>query len=192
MGSRGAVRIRVRGLGEDWKDARGWFTRAPMASTSYAIALGSNRPHGGYGRPADVLKGAVAELAARGYEVQGVSRIFATEPLGPAGRSFANAALVLTSNNSPLELLKDLKSIERAFGRRRVRRWGARVLDLDILLWSNGRFRSRRLAIPHPEFRKRLFVLNPLAEVAPTWVDPVSGLSVRQLLFRRRRAVPLS
>jgi len=112
--------------------------------------------------------------------------------LGPAGRSFANAALVLTSNATPSQLLNDLKSIERAFGRRRIRRWGPRVLDLDILLWSAGRFQERRLTIPHPEFRNRLFVLQPLAQVAPGWIDPVSGLSVRQLLFRRRRATSFS
>lgn len=163
-----------------------------MASTSYAIALGSNRPHGRYGLPADVLKAAIAEIGARGHEVQRVSRILPTAPLGPAGRSFANAALVLTSRACPVQLLQDLKSVERAYGRRRFRRWGPRVLDLDILLWSGGRVQERRLTIPHPEFRKRLFVLVPLAEVAPRWIDPVTGLSIRQLLFRCQRSAPLS
>ena len=88
---------------------------------------------------------------------------------GGAGRDFANAVALVESGSSPPEMLDRLKQIEREFGRRRGRRWGPRVLDLDVLLWSGGRFRSRRLTVPHPQLEKRGFVLQPLAAIAPGW-----------------------
>ena len=110
-----------------------------------------------------------------------VSRIRATPALGPAGRGFANAALILESRGEPPELLADLKALERDFGRRPGRRWGPRVLDLDIILWSEGAWAGPGLVVPHPAFRSRRFVLEPLAELAADWRDPVTGLTVRHL-----------
>ena len=156
-----------------------------MAKTSYAIALGSNR-WSRRGAPAETVR-----AAADGIGAQPVSRVIATEAVGPAGRSFANAAAILSSNLSPLDFLERLKEVERDFGRRPGRRWGPRVLDLDILLWSDGPFEAQGLVIPHPEFRGRRFVLEPLAEIAPDWRDPVTGLTVRQLLHRLRRPRPV-
>ena len=115
------------------------------------------------------------------------SRIFPTPPLGPSSRRFANAAVILESDEEPPALLRRLKRIERDFGRRRGRVWGARVIDLDIILWSGGAWGERRLTVPHPRFRERGFVLAPLLEAAPGWRDPISGLSVRQLAARLRR-----
>jgi 2-amino-4-hydroxy-6-hydroxymethyldihydropteridine diphosphokinase len=158
-----------------------------MAKTSYAIALGSNRRHGRHGSPAAVVAAAVPALKARGLQVERVSRIRSTPALGPAGRGFANAALILLTKLEPPELLAGLKAIERDFGRRRGRRWGPRVLDLDILLWSEGLWEGPGLVVPHPGFHDRKFVLEPLAEIAPDWRDPVTGATVRQLLFRHLR-----
>ncbi len=82
------------------------------------------------------------------------------------------------------------RTIERVFGRdRRGQRWRSRTLDLDIVLWSGGTWYGPRLAIPHPLFRQRDFVLRPAAQIAPDWRDPVSGLTLRQLAARavRRR-----
>jgi 2-amino-4-hydroxy-6-hydroxymethyldihydropteridine diphosphokinase len=84
-----------------------------------------------------------------------------------------------------------LQKLERAAGRRRARRWGARTLDLDILLWSGGMFAAPGLAIPHPAFRTRGFVLGPLRAVAPRWRDPVSGLSITHLSARLTKAKPV-
>nr|WP_295370585.1 2-amino-4-hydroxy-6-hydroxymethyldihydropteridine diphosphokinase [uncultured Sphingosinicella sp.] len=156
-----------------------------MGNTSYAIALGSNR-RSRYGSPAETVR-----AAAEALRPLAVSRIRLTPALGPAGRSFANAALILASGGEPPELLAELKALEHSFGRRGGRRWGPRVLDLDIILWSQGTWADPSLSVPHPQFRTRTFVLEPLAELVPGWRDPVSGLTVRQLLTRARAASPV-
>ena len=156
-----------------------------MGTTSYAIALGSNR-RSRHGTPEATLRAAAAALG-----VDRLSTIRSTPALGPAGRTFANAAAELSSRLDPAELLARLKALEREFGRRRGRRWGPRVLDLDIILWSEGPFAGGGLVIPHPAFRDRGFVLGPLAELVPDWRDPLTGSTVRQLLRRQARARPV-
>ena len=152
-----------------------------MAVTSYAVALGSNR-RSRFGSPAETLRAAADSIGA-----VRLSRIRATSALGPAGRGFANAAALVETPLEPPQLLAMLKSVEADFGRRPGRRWGPRVLDLDIVLWSEGAWEGSGLVVPHPEFRSRLFVLEPLAEIAAEWRDPLTGASVRQLLHRARR-----
>ena len=137
-----------------------------------------------------MVRAAAAELETLGT-VRAVSAVHLTPALGPAGRSFANSAVLLASPSSPADLLAALKRIERAFGRRGGKRWGARVLDLDIILWSGGSVRRRALAVPHPALAGRAFVLAPLAEVAPDWPGPASGRRVRHLLARLTRPRPL-
>jgi 2-amino-4-hydroxy-6-hydroxymethyldihydropteridine diphosphokinase len=149
-----------------------------MPRTSYAIALGSNR-RSRFGSPAETLRAAAGAIGA-----ERLSRIRATAALGPEGRSFANAAAILASDLDPVALLAALKGIERDFGRRAGKPWGPRVLDLDIILWSEGAYAADGLVVPHPAFRARRFVLDPLAEIAPGWRDPLTGASVRQLLAR--------
>ena len=106
---------------------------------------------------------------------------------GGAGRDFANAVALIESEIDPHAMLSWLKSLERAFGRRPGRRWGPRVLDLDIVLWSGGDVRTRRLVIPHPQLGKRAFVLQPLASIAPTWrIGPFSVRHLAQRLARKR------
>ena len=161
-----------------------------MPSTSYAIALGSIRRHGRHGSPAAVVRAAMDSLATIG-SVEGASRVRATPALGPAGRGFANAVVLLTTDLMPDELLGELKRIERRFGRRGGRRWGPRVLDLDIILWSEGFWGGPGPTIPHPEMRRRRFVLEPLAEVAGEWRDPLGGASVRHLLYRLAKPAPV-
>ena len=78
-----------------------------------------------------MLAAAADAIAATGLKIEAMSRIRATAALGPAGRSFANAALIVSTSLLPPELLSHLKQVERAFGRRPGRRWGPRVLDLD-------------------------------------------------------------
>ena len=124
--------------------------------------------------------------------MEAVSRVIETPPLGPSRRRYANAAAVLETSLDPPELLDLLQDIESTFGRRRRgARWGARVLDLDIVLWSGGMWRSGGLAIPHPQFRRRAFVLGPAMAIARQWRDPVGGLTLAQLHARLTRPRPL-
>ncbi|MES2442206.1 MAG: 2-amino-4-hydroxy-6-hydroxymethyldihydropteridine diphosphokinase [Pseudomonadota bacterium] len=158
-----------------------------MGTTSYAIALGSNRP-GRHGPPAREIAAALAALG----RVSAVSPVLHSAALGPSRRRYANAVAILETGEAPPALLTRLKAIERGFGRRPGLRWGARVIDLDIILWSEGAWSSPGLTIPHPQFRARGFVLDPLARIAPAWRDPISGRSVRQLRVRlgRSRSAP--
>ena len=158
------------------------------ATHLYAIAIGSNRPHGGFGRPQQVVEGAIAGLDEE-FGLFDASPIVVNAAIGGAGRDFANAVALVESTLEPLEMLRKLKSIERDFGRRRGKHWAARVLDLDIALWSGGRFRSRRLNIPHHGLENRSFVLQPLAAIAPDW--RVRGpLTARHLAHRLARRGP--
>ncbi|UAB78786.1 2-amino-4-hydroxy-6-hydroxymethyldihydropteridine diphosphokinase [Erythrobacter sp. SCSIO 43205] len=156
-------------------------------SSSYLVALGSNQRHHRFGRPRDVVGAALEELAALGT-VTARSRIITTDPIGPAQRRFANAACILTSDYDPPSLLAGLKMMEREFGRRSGQRWGDRVLDLDIIMWSGGRFVTGNLAIPHKEFRARSFVLEPALNIAGDWRDPVCGLSIAHHFARLQKA----
>ena len=155
----------------------------------YLIALGSNVRHVRHGGPGQVIEAALETLGARGVHVERRSRIMMSLPLGPSRRRYANAAAVVAARQEPVDFLALLKAMEGAFGRRRGgRRWAARVLDLDIVLWSGGVWISPGLAIPHKAFRQRDFVLRPAIEVAPGWRDPITGLTVRQLFARLTRS----
>lgn len=121
-----------------------------------------------------------------------VSPALLTDPVGPSIRRYANGAAVIETSLEPLALLTALKRIERAFGRRAGgQRWSARVLDLDVVLWSGGPFAAPGLTIPHPLFRERRFVLGPALAIAGQWRDPLTGLTLRQLHARLTRPRPL-
>ena len=159
----------------------------------YLIALGSNQPHHRHGNPRRVLTAALGKLNKKGLHLEVASPVIESAPLGPSQRRYANGAALILTKLSPSDMLGRLQHIETKFGRRRSgQRWAARVLDLDIILWSGGAFAGPGLIVPHPEFRQRLFVLGPAAAIAPRWRDPISGLSLRQLKARltRPHAVP--
>ena len=130
------------------------------------------------------------ELSAFGT-VTARSPVIATPAMGAAQRRFANAALVLESDLDPPSLLAALTRTERAFGRRPGQRWGDRVLDCDIVLWSGGAWRTKTLAIPHPAFAQRRFVLDPACAIAPDWRTPPDGLSLAHYQARLTRPRPL-
>ncbi len=154
----------------------------------YAIAVGSNRLHGRHGRPAQVVEAAIAELD-RQFGLFDASPILLNPAHGGAGRDFANAVALIESRLEPPALLAALQAIERDFGRRGGRRWGTRVLDLDIALWSGGIWRSPGLTVPHPRLASRDFVLAPLATVAPGW-RVTGALTARHLAHRLARRAP--
>jgi 2-amino-4-hydroxy-6-hydroxymethyldihydropteridine diphosphokinase len=158
----------------------------------YAIALGSNRRHGRFGRPEAILR-AAAEALGEDVALSRLSPIFATAAVGDRGRRFANAAAIVETPLDPPALLARLKQVERAFGRRRGKRWGARVLDLDILLWSGGRWQSRHpsLTIPHAALDQRRFVLDPLVRIASGWTLGRSRRTVAHAHARLTAARPV-
>lgn len=163
-----------------------------MSQQRYLIALGSNQRHHRHGRPEQVLAAALKALGKGGVKVLAVAPVIRSAPLGPSRRRYANGAALIKTKLDPEKLLDLLQRIETDFGRRRSgQRWTARVLDLDIVLWSGGAWASSGLIIPHPEFRRRAFVLGPAKAIAPDWRDPLSGLSLRQLYRRSERGSPI-
>lgn len=156
----------------------------------YAIGIGSNRPHGRHGAPEGVVRAAMAALEGQGIRLVAGSPIIPTPPLGPSARRFANAAVLVETRLDPPALLLRLKALEAAFGRRRGRRWGARVLDLDILLWSEGRWPHRgggTLTVPHRGVEQRDFVLRPLLAIVPGWRVGSGSRTVRHARARLLR-----
>lgn len=151
----------------------------------YALGLGANRA-----RPARAIQAALAALEQAGVDVRAVSPIIHTDPLGPGHRRYANAAALVETALMPPALLATAKHIERRLGRRPGRRWGDRAIDIDLLLWSGGDYRSRRLNLPHIGLLARLFALGPLMRIAPDW--PVRApLRVRHCHARLTAARPL-
>jgi 2-amino-4-hydroxy-6-hydroxymethyldihydropteridine diphosphokinase len=141
------------------------------------IALGANLGED----PAANLVDAVHRLAA----VPGVSPrrrapIYRSPPLGPPGQpDYANTVVEAETVLSPMELLDALLALETDMGRTRSIRWGARVIDLDLLLYGSDRIDHPRLCVPHREMTRRRFVLKPLADLAPDLVVPGTGATVR-------------
>jgi 2-amino-4-hydroxy-6-hydroxymethyldihydropteridine diphosphokinase len=150
-------------------------TRTPVA-----IALGSN-----IGDRRDHLDYAVARLRAFLHEIR-VSSYYETAPVDVVGEQwdFLNAAAVGETEWSPREVLDALLAIEAARGRQRPHPSAPRTLDLDIVLFGDRRIDEPGLVVPHPRFRERRFVLDPLAEIAPDWRDPVTGRTMIELRNR--------
>ena len=114
------------------------------------------------------------------------SPVFETEPVGPEGQgAYLNAVMELRVWLGPVELLRRLQSIELALGRDRRReteRWGAREIDLDILFFGDRCIDSPELVVPHVRAHERVFVMAPMAEIAPSFVHPTLGITVGQIV----------
>lgn len=137
------------------------------------------------GSPRRVIERAFKALGEGDLDCTRRGPIITTDPVGPSRRRYANSAAIVETPLEPEAMLTRLQEIESAFGRNRSGvRWRSRTLDLDIILWSGGKYRSKRLTIPHREFAARDFVLHPAAAAAPDWPDPVSGLTLSQLHAR--------
>ena len=168
------------------------------------VAFGANLPFGGE-TPAQTIVAASKALAAEGLSVLAFSPLYAT-PCFPAGAGpdYVNAAALLEvdAEIDATSVLQRLHRVEEHFGRIREQRWGMRTLDIDLVAlgdsvlpdaatqdaWrllppeAQARTTPDRLILPHPRLQDRAFVLVPLADVAPEWVHPRLGLTVRQML----------
>ena len=157
----------------------------------YLIALGSNQRHQHFGLPERVLAAALLALDCDGLKLERVGPVVRSAPLGPSRRRYANGAALIKTKLKPPAMLARMKAIEAQFGRRATgQRWSARVLDLDLVLWSGGTWSAPNLTIPHPLFRNRSFVLTPALRIAGDWRDPITGLTLRHLHARLMQPVP--
>ena len=117
------------------------------------------------------------------------SSFIETDPVGvpDVQPRYLNAAVVGETQIPARELVSTLLDIERERGRARSHVRSARTLDLDLILYGNAIIDEPSVYVPHPRFRERAFVLLPLAEIAPDWIDPQTGLSIAELLARLSR-----
>ena len=144
------------------------------------IALGSNLH-----TPREQLKRALNALAQLPQtQLMAVSSFYRSKPLGPQDQpDYLNAAVEISTALSPLALLDELQRIENEQGRVRLRRWGERTLDLDILLYGNEIIQTDRLTVPHYDMHNREFVIVPLVEIAPNLILP-NGQKLAELADR--------
>ena len=144
------------------------------------IALGSN-----LNMPIQQLNLAIQAMAdLPDTEIKKVSSLYQSQPLGPQDQpDYVNAVACLETGLSPLALLDALQNIENEQGRIRLRRWGERTLDLDILLYDNQIIRNERLTVPHYDMQNREFVIVPLYEISPELILP-DGVPLQHLVKR--------
>ncbi|MFM7602870.1 MAG: 2-amino-4-hydroxy-6-hydroxymethyldihydropteridine diphosphokinase [Pseudanabaena sp.] len=150
-----------------------------------AIALGSNLSSE-IGDSQKIVQAAIAQLATHPeIEVVKVSRWYRTKaitlPNSAPQPDYINGCAVLKTTLNPFQLLQALFYTEQFFGRERRERWGARTLDLDLLLYGDRQIDTPELVLPHPRMSDRAFVLLPLAEIAADWMHPVQGLAISEL-----------
>lgn len=143
------------------------------------IALGAN-----LGDPVQTLKDATLHLSGLPQlQFLRSSSLYTSTPMGPSDQpDYVNAVCCADTNLAPLELLDLLQAVENQFGRQRLRHWGPRTLDLDLLLYDNLIIDEPRLTVPHPGMTDRDFVLIPLAELAPELSLP-DGRSLASFLI---------
>ena len=166
------------------------------------VALGANVP-GPAGTLADTLAAALEALETRGISVVRTARFYesAAVPAG-SGPPFVNTCAAIECDLTPRDLLEILHGVEAEFGRRRVRRWAPRMLDLDLVAFGDAVLPDARThaawrtmcpetqarsvpdgpILPHPRMQERAFVLKPLADIAPDWRHPLLHLSVAEML----------
>ena len=142
------------------------------------VSLGSN-----LGDRLDALNRARTAIGAEpGYTIDDASAVYETAPLGgPPQKSFLNQAVRCTTQEEPRAVLRTLKRIEKALGRKKSSRWGPRRIDIDIVFYDDCVCEDSELQIPHPRMHERLFVLIPLSEIAPSVIHPEYKKSVSEL-----------
>ncbi|NJN09181.1 MAG: 2-amino-4-hydroxy-6-hydroxymethyldihydropteridine diphosphokinase [Richelia sp. RM2_1_2] len=143
-----------------------------------AIAFGSNM-----GDSRAILSASVKILCQiPGITLKAKSNLYKTKAVGPPQPDYLNGCISVYVDIEPFQLLQILLEIENQFGRERKEHWGARTLDLDLLLYDDLILNTPTLQIPHPRMIQRAFVLVPLAEIAPDWVEPVSKRVIKELV----------
>jgi 2-amino-4-hydroxy-6-hydroxymethyldihydropteridine diphosphokinase len=146
------------------------------------IGLGANLPSE-QGGPQATLEAALEALEAEGVRVLARSRWYRSAPVPPSDQPwYVNAVVSVATTFGPAELLQLLHRIESRLGRQRRMRNEARPLDLDLLDYDGRVVEQDEIILPHPRLHERAFVLLPLAELAPDWVHPRLGSTVKDLI----------
>lgn len=118
--------------------------------------------------------------------IQKISPLYLTEPVGPIVQEwFLNCVVVIETEHDPMTLLTSLKSIERTLGRKKTIKSGPRCIDIDILFYDDRIMTTRKLVIPHPLLHERLFVLQPMMDLAPHYIHPLLKKSIQELYKSR-------
>ena len=154
------------------------------------VALGSNLG-GAYGSPLAVLEDALDRLPAAGLKVVRRSSWWRSAAWpDPAAPDYLNGVALVETALSPADTLHALHALEAAFGRERTIRNAPRTLDLDLIAYGRLVSDAPGLRLPHPRAADRLFVMGPLAEIAPAWRDPLTGETAAVLAGRSRPGGP--
>ncbi len=139
------------------------------------IGLGANLPSD-LGPPEVTLAAALRLMPEFGISVLKRSGFIETEPVPPSDQpNYVNAVALVETDLSPIELMASLLALETQFGRVRTVRNAPRIIDLDLLFYNEVVMAGAELSLPHPRLAERLFVVGPLAEIAPDWQHPISG-----------------
>lgn len=157
-----------------------------MANKTYLL-LGTN-----LGDRKKNLEAARTGLVRSAGQITGLSAVYETAAWGITDQPvFWNQVLQLETDLLPSDLLARILAIEKELGRQRDQRWGARILDIDILYYADQVIATNALSVPHPQLANRRFTLVPLAEIAPDFEHPVLRLTNRELLERCQDALPV-
>jgi dihydroneopterin aldolase / 2-amino-4-hydroxy-6-hydroxymethyldihydropteridine diphosphokinase len=147
------------------------------------LSLGSN-----LGNPQENLSKAISKIQKKGITIQAQSSFIRTAPYGYREQpDFLNCVIKISTDLCPRELLETILSIEMEMGRVREEKWEPRIIDIDIIFYDNLVMDSENLVIPHPDLHNRLFVLEPLSEIAPNLIHPVLKKTTLQLLEELRK-----
>ena len=147
--------------------------------TQLFLSLGGN-----LGNTREIFEGAYPLIEKKIGKISVYSSIYQTEAWGPIPQAdFLNQVLLVSTTLNPQACLTEMLAIEKEFGRERKERWGPRTLDLDLLYYGDLIIAEADLVVPHPRIAERKFILTPLAEIAPLYVDPVSGLTANAMLL---------
>ena len=146
------------------------------------VALGSNST-GPWGSPRETVAQALRRLDQSGMALRKASQLLVTAPFGVTDQpDFVNAVAEIETDLAPADLLAHLHDIERQAGRERLLRWGPRTLDLDLIDYHGLIRTAPAPVLPHPGIAERIFVLAPIAEIAPQWHHPETGLTAAEML----------
>ena len=143
------------------------------------LSLGSN-----LGNSRNYIAAAIAEIEAKLGSIGKISSLYQTASWGKHDQpDFLNQVIELKTMLEPQDLLSGILNIEADMGRKRLEKWGSRIIDIDILLYANLIIETPELSIPHPYLVFRRFCLMPLCEIAPEFIHPRLGKNIQELLF---------